>query len=125
MLLADDKICFGPLCNDIQNAPSGPGGNAQFTSLAGSIIGKIVHLVISGAGIAFLLYLLWGGLDWILSGGEKEKIEKARLKITHAVIGLIIVVISYTIFGLLAGDILGILHKTPTGEWSFSIPALF
>jgi hypothetical protein len=43
------------------------------------------------AGLAALLFLLLGALAWITSGGNKESVEKARDKIMHAVIGLILI----------------------------------
>lgn len=49
------------------------------------------------AGISALLYLLWGSLDWITSGGEKEKVEKARGKIMNALIGVIVIVATLSI----------------------------
>ncbi|MCL5675948.1 MAG: pilin [Patescibacteria group bacterium] len=52
------------------------------------------------AAIACLLYLLWGGADWIISGGDKTAIENARNKITHAIVGLAIVVAIWALFGL-------------------------
>lgn len=42
------------------------------------------------AALAAFGYLLWGGLDWILAGGDSGKVENARKKVTHAVIGLVI-----------------------------------
>ncbi|OGK41534.1 hypothetical protein A2954_00845 [Candidatus Roizmanbacteria bacterium RIFCSPLOWO2_01_FULL_37_12] len=44
------------------------------------------------AGLAALLYLLLGALAWVTSGGNKENVDKARDKITAAVLGLIIIV---------------------------------
>ena len=44
--------------------------------------------------------LIWGGLEWITSGGDKGKVEGARNKITAAVIGLIIVASSFAILQL-------------------------
>ena len=38
-----------------------------------------------------------GGLSWITSSGEREKVEKAKKQMTSAAIGLIIVVASYSI----------------------------
>lgn len=48
-----------------------------------------------------LLYLIYGGLDWITSHGEKQKIESAKKKITFAIIGLVIVFMSYLIIRIL------------------------
>lgn len=47
--------------------------------------------------VAALVYLLWGGLNWILSGGDKEKIESARSRIIAAIVGLVLVVLAYFI----------------------------
>jgi len=44
------------------------------------------------AGIMALLMLLLGALAWVTSGGSKENVDKARDKITAAVLGLIIIV---------------------------------
>ena len=51
-------------------------------------------------GIAFtVIYIVWGALQWIQSGGEKQKLEAARSRITWAVIGLIILFLSYAFVG--------------------------
>ena len=44
------------------------------------------------AGLAALLFLLLGALAWVTSGGNKENVDKARDKITAAVLGLILIV---------------------------------
>jgi cbb3-type cytochrome oxidase subunit 3 len=44
------------------------------------------------AGIMALLMLLLGALAWVTSGGNKENVDKARDKITAAILGLIIIV---------------------------------
>ncbi|NTU47168.1 hypothetical protein HGA88_06085 [Candidatus Roizmanbacteria bacterium] len=48
-------------------------------------------------GLAALLYLLLGALSWVTSGGSKENVEKAREKISAAVIGVILVVVALAI----------------------------
>lgn len=44
------------------------------------------------AGLAALIYLLWGSFSWVTSGGQKENVEKARDKIQAAIVGLILIV---------------------------------
>jgi len=76
-----------------------PGGNTPAdspTQFAITIATLWQTLIIVG-GIAFLLYFLWGGLQWIMAGGEKSKIEEARGKITQGLIGLAILAASYVI----------------------------
>lgn len=127
-LLADVKssepICFGPFCPAIKDLPSGSGGNGGITQLLGSTFGSIVNLFVIFTGLAMLLYLLWGAFDWVTSGGEKEKLEKARDKITHASVGIVIVIIALMFFGFLAGDILGIIIRNDDNSWTLKIPLL-
>ena len=44
------------------------------------------------AGLLALMFLLLGALSWITSGGNKESVDKARDKITAAILGVIIIV---------------------------------
>ena len=48
-------------------------------------------------GLMALLYLLLGALAWITSGGDKDRVTKAREKIQAAVIGLILI---FVVLGL-------------------------
>jgi hypothetical protein len=116
-----ETICFGPLCPQLTATGA---DNSSVGGLIGSTLGKLINMAIIVAGLFMLFYLLWGGLDWIMSEGDKDKIAKAQKKITNAVIGVLIVVISLTIFGTISGDILGIVKKTDTGGWIFVLPTL-
>lgn len=89
----------------------------------GTFIGGAIRIFIIVAGIFLLIYMLWGAFDWITSGGEKEKLDKARNKITNAVIGMILVVVALALFSLIAGNILKIVTITPDG-WRFNLPTL-
>jgi len=46
--------------------------------------------------IAFFIY---GGIKWILSGGDKTAVESARNHIVAAVIGLVIIIAAFFILG--------------------------
>ena len=68
---------------------------------------KISPLIQGGIRIAFILaviitfaYLVWGGIQWITSGGDKTKYEEARNKITAALVGLAIIALAYLILRL-------------------------
>ncbi len=66
----------------------------------GDIFTNLLSFVLVIAGILVFAYLVWGGIEWITSGGDSGKTEKARNKITGAIIGLVILVSSYAIFQL-------------------------
>lgn len=60
-----------------------------------------VSLFFMLATIAFVFMFIWGAYDFIISFGEKDSIGKARQKITWAVIGLIILSLSFVMFRVL------------------------
>lgn len=70
-----------------------------------------VTILLGAAGIISFFFLLWGGIQWIMAGGDKEGTEKARKKITSALIGLAIVFSAYAllfiIHALFGVDVLG------------------
>lgn len=67
----------------------------------GSFVSRTISAIIIVAALATFIYLIYGGIQWIMSGGEKEKIKEARAKITQAVIGLTIVASSWAIYLLI------------------------
>ena len=56
-----------------------------------------INILLGAAGIAAFIFLLWGGIQWILAGGDKEGTEKARKKIPNALIGLAVVFSAYAL----------------------------
>ena len=68
----------------------------------GSFVSRAISAVIIVAALAAFIYLIYGGIQWIMSGGEKEKIKEARDKITQAIIGLAIVAASWAIIQLIS-----------------------
>lgn len=117
---SSETICFGPLCNTLKAGASNP----EITNLFGSTLAKGINMMFVLSGLFLLLFLMWGGFDWITSEGDKEKLAKAQAKIRDAIVGMFIVVMSVTIFGAVTGDFLGIIKKTPTEGWIITLPSL-
>jgi hypothetical protein len=95
--------------------------NSDSISKAGGSIGKsfrssesfvvfvnqIIAYAFLAAGVLSVAFIFWGGIKLILSGGDDEKIKGAIGSIRHAIIGLIVTILSFTavafvgrIFGL-------------------------
>jgi len=94
---------------DIGTVEGGPGWAANL----GSIISTALSFVMALAALIVFMYLIWGGIEWITSGGDKSKTESARNKITAAVLGLIVLAASYAIL-LLMLQVLGLGSITET-----------
>lgn len=67
----------------------------------------IITAVTGVAAVFFLFQFVLGAFAWVNAGGESKKVEEARDRITQGVIGLILIIGSYAIVGLI-GKIIGI-----------------
>lgn len=76
--------------------------NSQKASL-GSILGFVITIMFIIAVLIALAFLILGGIKWITSGGDKGGVENARNQIIAAVVGLIIVFLSFFILNLVLG----------------------
>jgi len=65
------------------------------------IVSNLINLVLVIAFVVFLFVLLWGGIQWITSGEDKESLAKAKGKLTSAIVGIIIVVCAWAILNLI------------------------
>lgn len=88
---------FGTIQRPYQLSKVPTGGAAGINFLLDNIIG----LFFAAGAIAFILMFVWGAVQMILSGGDKEAISKARAKITWAIIGVVLMSLSYVVFALL------------------------
>ena len=58
-------------------------------------------LVIAG-GLAVLLYLIWGALDWIFAGNNADRMTRAKTKLFDGIFGLVLLVLSYLIIKIIS-----------------------
>lgn len=64
------------------------------TDLGGIVI-NITNWVLGFVSILAVLFLIWGGLQYLTASGNEEKIENAKNTITYAILGLVIAGIAY------------------------------
>lgn len=69
-------------------------------NIAQTVRNIIVFFIILAVVIA-LLYLLYGGIKWITSRGEKTEVEAARNHIIAAIVGLIVVFLAIFILSII------------------------
>src|SRR5579859_2535142 len=84
--------------------PQGGGSAGKFSALCNLDIGKAIGGIISFlfilAALIALIYLIYGGIRWITSGGDKSNVEAARDSIIASIIGLVVVFLSYVIINV-------------------------
>lgn len=114
---------IGDIFGSPQPPPGGPSFDNPMVGLSG-IISFGIRMFLAIGMITVLFFLLGGTYDWITSGGEEEKIENARKKITNAVLGIILMVVALGIFTVVGQDILGLIGQDADGGWTFSLPTI-
>ncbi len=79
------------------------GSQTNAASKFAGFIALILRLGLIIAAIMSLLYLLLGGINWVVSGGDKTAVENARNMIIHAVIGLAITALLVALIQFVGG----------------------
>jgi len=89
-----------------ESFPSGSMPSKQTLDL-GFILSSLLPYLFVFAGLALLVYLILGGFQLLTSRGDPKAVDSAKGKITSAVIGFLIIFVSYwlmqiveVIFGL-------------------------
>jgi len=99
----------GGLC--IPDSPfEGQGGLAGSSSLS-EIITMVIKALLYLSGVIAVVMVIVGGFWYMTSAGNTEQAEKGQTALTNAVIGLIVVLLSYAIVTVLTN----VLIKGPTG----------
>ena len=82
---------------EIVNKALGPGVPKTAGAGLAFYIGQLWKTVVIVGGLAFIIYLIWGGLTVMMAGSDKGKVEEGQNKIKNALLGLAILVLSYAI----------------------------
>lgn len=76
----------------------------QFKNL-GNFLSGIINIALFAAVFLAFYFLIWGAFQYIMAQGQKEGLAKARARITWALIGLLVIFMSYFI-AKFAGEVL-------------------
>ena len=75
--------------------------NFAGNSSLGDIVSALLPYVFVLAGLTLFIFLIIGGFGLLTSGGSPEKMKASQGKITSAVIGFVIIFISYWLMRIL------------------------
>lgn len=76
------------------------GGEAPAVAAQGTLgqnITSIINYFLGILGLIAVAFLIYAGVLMVTAGGDEGQIEKARKIITYAVIGIVIILLSWTI----------------------------
>lgn len=98
VLLANNTLAQGTGSAFFENPQGGnlvPNASAQGTLGQNVII--IINYILGFLGLIAVIFLIYAGILMVTAGGNDDQIGKARKIITYAVIGIVIILLSFTI----------------------------
>lgn len=79
-------------------------GIAGSTSLTDLIV-KVLNILLTLAGVVAIIMIVVGGLEYITSGGNEEQSEKGKKALVNAVIGLVVVLLSFAVVRVISSTL--------------------
>ncbi len=79
----------------------------------GEILTSMVNYFIGFLGFLATIAFIYAGVLWVLSGGNEESITKAKKIMIYAGLGIVVVILSYSVVGFIAGS-----AGPPSQDWS-------
>lgn len=73
----------------------------------GGALTTIVNAMLFIIGFLSVIMLIWGGLRYIISGGNAAAVTTAKNTILYAIVGLIIAIFAYAIVNFVIGSLTG------------------
>ncbi|MBP7056960.1 hypothetical protein KBB08_00535 [Candidatus Gracilibacteria bacterium] len=67
----------------------------------GALINEMIAYAIVIAGLLSVIFMLWGGIQFIISGGKEDKTKSALGTIRYAIIGLIVTILSVSVINFI------------------------
>lgn len=85
----------------------GIGETARFASdpigYFGTQLSNVIGLITLVGAMFLLVYFLIAGFEWLQSGGDAGKADKAKTRMTNAAIGLLVMILATAITGIIGG----------------------
>lgn len=72
-----------------------------------NLVGNILSFLLVIAIVLSLIYLVFGGIKYITSGGDKGKVDAAKSHLTAAIVGLIISLMAFFIVNIITYVVTG------------------
>lgn len=82
-------------------ALEGPLSKKSGEGFLAAVIPALIGLFLLVGALIFLFTLITGAISWMTAGGDKQKVEEARGRITNGIVGLIILLATFALVGVL------------------------
>ena len=66
------------------------------------IINNLINAALLFAGVVAVFFIVWAGAKFVTSGGDAKQVQGAQQTLSLAIVGLIVVLLSFFIINLLS-----------------------
>ncbi len=95
VLFASQALAQGSAFFD--NPQTGAAPNVVAQGTLGQNVTNIINFFLGLLGLIAVAFLIYAGVLMVTAGGNDEQVGQAKKVITYAVIGIVIILLSYTI----------------------------
>lgn len=81
--------------------------NPTTTNTTQELVTSVVNWLLGITSAVVILFLVYGGIMYITASGDEAQIEKAKKIINYAIIGMFLVLVSYSVVTTLNNIIFG------------------
>ena len=71
-------------------------------------IGGVINIILGLSGAVALLMFVWGGVQWLISGGNADRIKAGKSTLTWAALGIVVIFLAYTLVTALVMALSGV-----------------
>jgi hypothetical protein len=96
---------FGKDWKDVVEGCVTPDGVATLKCIP-AVMQNVIGFALLASGIVAVFFIIWGGARYVTSAGDQKRIDAARKTLMWAIIGLILILLSFFIVnfvGVLTG----------------------
>jgi hypothetical protein len=110
LFMAPEVVAYNPFASTCEKAPNSP--TCQQIKANGSqnpitdVIATAANIIAVLTGIIAVIMIIVGGFTFITSGGNAESVASARRTITYALVGAVVVALSWTIIRFITDKLL-------------------
>jgi len=79
-----------------------------------TVISNVIKWVLGFLGLGAAVLIIVGGFKWMTSGGNEEQIASAKKLMTNGIIGLVIIILAYTIAHFVINALTEVTTETTT-----------
>ena len=97
----------------VQEGANAASAEGMPTELIGDngVFSRLTNTILLVVGLISVIMLVYGGLRYILSGGDSKKVTDAKNTILYAIIGLIISLLAFAIVNFVLNSVVGITNN--------------